>query len=448
MPHAANRSLLLLALLLTALPPRLAAADEWPSFRGRFAHGVADGQRLPTEWDAATGRNVRWKTPIPGLGHSSPVVWGDRVFVTTAVADQVAEPVLGDEGGIGLEDDREREIAWRIYALDLASGEVVWQAEPYRGAPRAQRHVKASHANSTPATDGKTVVAIFGSQGLVAFDVGGRELWRRDLGVLDPGLYGDPASQWGHSSSPVLWNGRVFVQVDRHADSYLAAYDLTDGREIWRVARDEKPIWATPTIRPTPGGAELIVVGGDFDRGYDPETGRELWRFARDLEVKTTTPLVAGDTIVLSGGYRGRPLYALAAGRRGDLGSTEGGEGLLWASEPGGPYTSTPVVVDGWVHFVRNTGILTVLSLATGETAYRERLEGNFSASPVASDGKIYLAAEEGTVWTVAAGPEFELLGRSDMGEPCLASPAIAGGTLLLRCRSHLWAIGATDGAD
>lgn len=419
-----------------------AEGQNWPSFRGQFATGVADGQDLPVSWNVETGENVRWKAPIPGMGHSSPVVWGDRVFVTTAVAAGEVKLVLGDRGGIDMSGDTGAQ-SWRIYCLDRRNGEILWSKEVYSGKPRASRHVKSSHANSTPATDGRTVVAIFGSQGMVALDMEGNERWRWDLGVLDPGLFGDPYSSWGYGSSPVIGGDRVFVQVDRHRGSFLAAFDLASGKEIWKVRRDEKPVWATPTLHTDGERTQLIVLGGDYDRGYDPATGEELWRFRRDLEVKTTTPIVAGDLIILSGGYRGKPLYAIKSAARGDVsGRAKKGEYLAWTSGSGGPYTSTPVVYGDHVHFARNIGVVTVLSLATGELVYRERLKSTFSASPVASDGKIYLAGEQGVVTVIKAGPEFEVLGSSDMGEPCMATPAISQGALFVRTRGHLYSIG------
>jgi outer membrane protein assembly factor BamB len=421
----------------------VANAQNWPSFRGEFARGVTDGQDLPLVWDVESGRNVRWKTAIPGMGHSSPIVWGDRVFVTAAVSPELPPLVLGDEGGIDLAQEGAVH-SWRLYSLDKRTGRILWFREAFSGKPRAARHVKASQANATPVTDGKSVVGIFGSQGLAVFDFDGNLKWKVDLGVLDPGLFGDKSSQWGHASSPILYRGLVFVQVDRHNESYLAAFNLETGEKAWSVARDEKPVWATPTLHESPERAELIVVGGDYDRGYDPVTGSELWRFARDYEVKTPTPFVAGNLVVLAGGYRGQPLYALRVGAVGDISASREqgrGEFLAWTSEPGGPYTSTPLAYGELLYFVRNTGILTVLSLESGDRIYRQRMESAYSASPVASDGRIYLIGEEGVISIVQAGREFKLLGSNDMGEPCMATPAISEGTLFLRTRSSLYAL-------
>lgn len=422
------------------------SAQNWPQFRGEAARGIAEGQDLPISWDVESGKNIRWAADIPGMGHSSPVIWQDRVFLTTAVADELPNLVLGDEGGIDLVSDS-AEHSWRLYCLDKSKGETRWFKEAFRGAPSAQRHVKASWTNSSPVTDGRFVAAIFGAEGLVVFDLDGNELWRKDLGVLDPGLFGDPSSQWGYSSSPVILEDLLIVQVDRHADSFVAAYDLKTGNEAWKVERNEKPIWATPTLHITPERSQVVVAGGDFDRGLDPRTGKELWRFARDYEVKTTTPLVASGLIVLSGGYRGKPLFAIREGASGDVSLAEGetsNEGVAWVSDPGGPYTSTPIIIDDVVYFARNTGILTALDLSTGELVFRHRLGGNFSASPVASDGKIFFASEEGTVSVVAAKREADVLASNDMGAPCMASPAISDKTLYVRAGSRLYAIGKT----
>lgn len=422
-------------------------AQNWPQFRGEFARGVADGQDLPTTWNVESGENIRWVTDIPGMGHSSPIIWNDRIFLTTAVSEEVPDLVLGDEGGIALVN-HDAEHSWRLYCLTKESGEILWSREAFRRMPSAKRHVKASQTNSTPVTDGRFVAAIFGGEGLVVHDLDGNELWRTNLGILDPGLYGSSDSQWGYASSPVIFEDLLIVQVDRHSDSFVAAFDLATGDQTWKIERDEKPIWASPTLHISTERTEVIVAGGLFDRGLDPRSGEELWRFARDSEVKTTTPVVADDLIVLSGGYRGLPLYGLRVGTTGDISLAEDetdNHGVAWVSEPGGPYTSTPIVVSRIIYFVRNTGILTALDLTSGELLFRHRLSGNFSASPVASDGKIYFASEEGAVAVVAAKTEPMVLATNDMGESCMASPAISEKSLFIRTSSKLYAISQTN---
>ncbi len=431
-------------------PSTAASKDSWPSFRGEHARGIADGQDLPLTWDADQGTNVRWKLEIPGTSHSSPIVSGGKIFYISAIplselpalATKPADEAVAAPNNTRAELDQElaASFSWRIFCIDAETGEPEWDREAYNGKPRISRHPKASQANATPATDGKTIVAIFGSQGVAAYDFAGKLLWRVDLGVLDPGLFEDPGSHWGHASSPTIFGDKVFLQVDRHANSFIAAFDLATGEQQWRVTRDEKPIWATPTIHQADGRTQLIVSGGDFDRGLDPDTGEELWRFARDLEVKTPTPFVAGDLVILAGGYKGKEIFAVSAKSQGLV---EGSE-LAWTSEPGGPYTSTPVAYQDRLFFVRDTGVFNVLDLATGSRLLRERTDGAFSASPIASDGKIYLAGEDGVVRVRSSSPPFAELASSDMGEPCMSTPAVAGGTMYLRCTSTLWAL-STD---
>ena len=438
-----------LALALALCSTHTARAQEWPSFRGAFARGVADGQNLPADWDVKSGRNVRWKAAVPGVGHSSPVVWGDRVFLTTAVPAESPALVLGDKGGIDLAKDKPP-ISWRLLCLDARAGKLLWEREAHAGEPRAARHVKSTQANPTPATDGKSVVALFGSGTLVAHDVDGTRRWSADLGTLNPGLLGDPKSEWGHASSPVIFENLAIVQVDKHAESFLAAYDLASGKTAWRVEREERPVWATPTLHASGGRSELLVVGGLHVRGYDPRTGKELWRFKDEAEVKTPTPFVSDGLVIFAGGYRGRPLFAIRAGASGDVSvpaDARSGPSLAWRSEPGGPYTTTPLVYRDLLYAVRDEGVLGVYELKTGALVYRERTGTTHSASPVASDGKLYLAGEDGQLLVLRAGRSFDVAARIDMGETVFATPAIARGTLYVRTRGHVYAISATGQA-
>src|SRR5262249_12375666 len=253
------------------------APSSWPSFRGPRASGVGDGQGAVFTWDVASGRNLRFKTALPGLGNSSPIVWGDRIFVTTAVSAKGETSLPTGLYGDGTSVDDLSEHSYRVLALDKASGRILWDREAHRGVPGARRHLKATQANATPATDGQRVIALFGTVGqLVAYDFEGRPLWKRDLGVLDCGdpVYG--STEWGHASSPLIHGVNVIVQGDRKKDSFVAAYRLSDGTEVWRVARDELSTWATPTVIAGPKGDELVTNGKKI-RAYDPATGQLLW---------------------------------------------------------------------------------------------------------------------------------------------------------------------------
>ena len=429
---------------LTLVPLARLFGDDWPSFRGPGARGVADGQDLPTAWDVASGQNILWKIPVPKMSHASPVVSAGRVFVTAAVGRENPELLLGKRGGSDIVDDLTPQ-SWRIYCIDARDGKILWEKEAYTGVPRAKRHGKGTHANSTPATDGQTVVAIFGSQGMAAYSVDGELKWKVDLGVLDPGLARDPTLSWGYGSSPLVSGGRVFVQVDRHRDSYLAAFDVKTGERLWTVPRDEKPVWATPTLHEMDGRSELIVQGGHYARAYDPANGKELWRLADAAEVKIPTPFVSDGLIVLAGGFRARPMFALRPGGSGDISLAEGatsGPFVAWHSAPGGPYICTPVAYDGLLYILQDAGILQVHDLKTGALLHSQRTEATHAASPVASDGHLYLTTEDGEILVYRAGREPELLARNAMGEPCLATPAIAQKTLFVRTSGHLYAIG------
>jgi outer membrane protein assembly factor BamB len=437
------RSALALVLLLSATAP--SAAQNWPSFRGPDAAGVAPGAKPPSSWDAATSKNVAWKTSIPGLAHSSPIVWGDRVYLTTAVAATGTPTVkTGEKAGIDSAADMVSH-TWRVIAVDRASGKIAWDREVHRGVPRLKRHVKASHASATPATDGRSIVALLGSEGLFCFDMTGALKWRQDLGVMDVGLIDDPSYQWGPASSPTIFENLVIVQNDRHKASFVAAFDLSSGKEVWRATHDEYPSWATPTVARGASRTEIVTSGGKFIRGLDPKTGRELWRLSDDLtQVKVPTPIVAGDLAIVTGGYPsgGRPIYAIRLGQSGELTP----KSLAWRTERGSPYTGTPILYDGILYACTDSGILSAYDPKTGDRIYQQRVgqgSSGFSASPVAADGRLFLASEDGDVFVVRAGRTYELLATNRMGEVTMATPALSGNMLIVRTQTQLVGIGS-----
>jgi outer membrane protein assembly factor BamB len=429
------RLLLALAILSTALH-----AQEWPSFRGPSGSGVAADARPPLTWNTTTSANVAWRTAVPGLGHSSPIVWGDRIFMTTAVSDAAASQsvTLGDSEVAGI--DPANDIVphrWQVMAFDRASGKLLWTRVAHQGVPRVKRHVKASHASATPATDGKVLIAMLGSEGLFAFDVAGTQLWRKDLGVLSVGLADDPSYEWGPASSPIIHGNVVVVQNDRYKDSYLIAFDLRTGKELWRSGRSERPSWTTPLVH-SHAGAETVVVNSPlFIRGHDFRTGRERWRVEDpDGQVKVSTPVAAGELAIVTGGYPagGRPIRAIRV--------ADGS--VAWQQERGSPYTSTPLVYDGLLYIVTDNGILSAYQIADGTRVYQQRLSpgaGGFSASPIAAAGRIYLTSEDGQIFVVRAGRTFELLASNDMNEVCMATPALSGDLLLVRSKTHLYGL-------
>ena len=428
-----------------------ANAQNWPSFRGPNASGVADGTNPPITWEVEKTQNVLWKTDIPGLSHASPVVWGNQIFVISAISSDATAGFIAKDRGIGLANDDAKH-TWMIYALDKRNGKILWSNKAYEGVPRAKRHVKATQANSTPVTDGRYVVALFGSEGLACYDTNGKLLWKQDLGVLNPGLWDDKNSSWGHSSSPIIYRDLVIVQADGHAQSFIAAYNLKDGKQAWRVDRNEITSWATPTIYQSKNRVDLIANGGRYIRGYDPLTGKELWRFSdNETQVKMQAPLVANDLIFITGGYpAGRPMYAFRPGAVGDI-SLKSGEDkndfLAWTAPKGSPYTPTPIIYGDLFYTLADNGVLSAYVAKTAELVYQQRLPSSFSASPVAADGRLYLASEDGDVFVVKAGKQYELLSKNTMGQPLMASPALSDGMLILRGQNAVYALGERKSA-
>lgn len=421
--------------------------DAWPSFRGVCASGVAEGHALPTVWDLTGGPNVLWRVPVTGLGHSSPVIWGGRVFVTTAVAESGTPAALrtGLYGDIRPVDD-EGIHGWQLLCFYALSGKLLWERTAHRGVPKTRRHPKASHANATPVTDGMHVVAFFGSEGLHCFDMRGELLWKRDLGVLDAGFFRAPKAQWGFASSPVIHGGRLFVQCDVNGDSFVAAFDVASGKELWRTARDDVPTWSTPTIVASDGVTQLVVNGFRCMGGYDLASGRELWRMAGGGDIPVPTPIVADGLMVFASAHgRVAPLYAIRPSAKGDItprAPAEGSEHLAWYNLRNGAYMQTPLALGGYLYSCRDNGSLACYELGTGKLVYRQKLgAGGFTSSPVAGDGKVYFSSEKGIVYVIATGTSFKLLARNSLGEACLATPAIWRGTLFFRTRHHLMAV-------
>jgi outer membrane protein assembly factor BamB len=434
-----------LILAATVAAGAAVSATDWPQFRGKDAAGVAVGTSTPpVKWRLSPDTGIAWKTAIPGLAHSSPIVFGDRVYLTTAVAAE-GKPriVVGDvnKSGIDPATDTGRH-SWRLIAIDKATGRIAWDKVAYEGVPRMKRHVKASHASATPATDGRTIVALMGSEGLFAFDMNGVQKWRADLGVMDVGLVDDPGMQWGPASSPVIFGNMVLVQNDRHKNSFLAAYDLATGKEMWRTAHEEYPSWATPAIIRAGTRTEIVTNSGQYIRGFDPQDGKELWRLSDSrTQVKVPTPIAAGDLVIVTGGYPpgGRPIYAIRPGGSGELSE----KAIAWKTDRGAPYTGTPIMYNGLLYALTDNGILSAYEPKTGERIYQQRVAtgSGFSASPVAAGGRLYLTSEDGDVYVIRAGRTYELLSTNPMGESLMATPAISGNTIFIRTLTSLVAV-------
>jgi outer membrane protein assembly factor BamB len=423
---------------------------NWPSFRGAGAAGVADGVPLPAEWDGPTSRNVVWKTPIAGLGHSSPIIWGDRLFVSTAISGaEKPELKVGLYGDIGSVQDSTSH-RYVVYALDKRSGKIVWEKTVFTGVPKVKRHPKSTHANSTLATDGKHVVAFFGSEGLYCFDMDGKLLWKRDLGLLDSAYYVAPEAQWEFASSPVIYQNLVLIQCDVLNGSFVAALNIKDGSDVWRTPRTDVPTWGTPTVSADGAGAQMIVNGYKHVGSYDVRTGKPLWQLKGGGDIPVPTPVVAHGMVFITSAHGPiAPILAIRLNASGDISlaaNQTSSQFVAWSYARDGAYMITPVAYGDYLYNAKNNGVMSCYDAKSGARLYQERLgsgASGFSASPVAGDGKIYFAGEDGDVYVVKAGPKFELLAKNTMGEVCMASPAISAGVLYFRAQSHVVAIAA-----
>jgi outer membrane protein assembly factor BamB len=439
------------AAALSGLAPRAQSDGNWPSFRGAAASGIAEGQRLPDSWNGVTGENIHWKVSVPGLAHSSPIIWGDRIFLTTAISsrpDATFKPGLYGEGTASEDRTPQR---WVVMALDRRTGKRLWERTAYTGTPKEKRHIKATYANATPATDGRYVVAFFGSQGLYAFDMNGNPVWQKDLGVLNAGAYDLPDYEWGTASSPIIYKDSVIVQCDTQDESFILAADLKTGKTIWKTTRQELPSWGTPTVVvPSDGAPELVANASNYIRGYDPATGAERWRLGGSSKITAPTPIFSRNVIVVASGRAPeRPIFAIRPGGSGDItpaADAPSSTHVLWRKTGRGSYMPTPLAYRDILYVLSNAGLFDAYELQSGREIYRQRLPhqgSGFSASPVAADERIYLSSEDGDIFVVRSGERFELLAKNSMGEPLMATPALSGGTMFVRGEKHLFAVGS-----
>jgi outer membrane protein assembly factor BamB len=426
-----------------------ARAANWPQFRGPGARGVDDSQALPTNWNVATSANIRWQTPLPGLAHASPIVWGDRIYIATAVKPGKAELKVGLYGDITPLEETEVH-QWRLLALDKATGRIIWNTLGHEGVPRAKRHPKASACNATPATDGSRIVALFGSEGLFCFDTAGKLVWKKDLGPMDASYYVVPSAQFGFGSSPIIAGGKVIVLCDVLTNSFLAAFELADGKEVWRSARQDVPTWGTPTVVETPGRKQIVVNGWHCSGGYDFATGQNLWHLEGGGDVPVPTPLFAQGLIYLTSAHgRYAPIRAVRPEAAGDITPGDPGQtnsAIAWAHAKRGNYMQTPIVIGDLLFGCLDAGVVTCFDAATGAVNYNQRLgagDQGFTASPVSDGRHVYFTSEQGVVFVVAAANQYSLAGSNELHETCLATPAIADGTLFFRTREKLIAVGA-----
>lgn len=424
------------------------SSHQWSQFRGYQANGLDMSKPTVTEWNVETGKHVLWQTPIPGLAHSAPIIWGDRIYVTTAVGPGEAELKIGLYGDIGAAEDQGPH-QWRLLAINRKTGKVIFDKPGHAGIPSSLRHTKATHCNSTPATDGNYIVAYFGSEGLFCFDMTGSLVWRKDLGAMDAGYFKVPTAQWGFASSPVIWNGKVIVQCDVQQDSFLAVFDLGSGKEIWRTPRKDVPTWSTPTVVEFSGRTQILVNGWHHIGAYDFDRGQEIWKLDGGGDIPVPTPIVGGDMAYFTSAHGiFRPIRGIRLNARGDITPPDiqdTNEAIAWVHHRRGNYMQTPILVGEYLYGCDDRGALTCFDSKTGQIRFSERLPGGgFTASPVSDGRSLYITSETGKTWVVAVGSEFVELATNELHDNCLATPAIAEGVLFFRTQHSLLAIGAT----
>jgi outer membrane protein assembly factor BamB len=442
-PILASALVLALALALPVLAGA-APAEHWPAFRGADALAVAaDDPRLPVSWSAT--ENVAWSVEVPGLGWSSPIVWGDRIFVTTVWSEGVTEePKKGLYYGGNRMKPSEDVHHWVLYCFQLSDGSKCWERDVHAAAPDFPRHLKNTYASETPATDGERVYAYFGNLGVWAFTLDGQEVWHRRFDSVTT-RFG-----WGTAASPMVHDGTLFIVNDNDDQSYLLALDAATGKEKWRVERDEGSNWATPFVWVHEQRAELITAGTDEVRSYSLD-GELLWHFRGMSSISIPQPFAEHGLLYVTSGYIGdqsRPVYAIRPGASGDITLAEGAKSndhIVWFLPQAGPYNPTPLVYGDLYYTLLDRGFFTAHDAKTGAEVYdKQRIDRGtaaFTASPWAYNGKIFLLSEDGDTYVVEAGPEFQLVGKNSLDEMCMATPAIADGSLILRTRSKLYRI-------
>jgi len=420
--------------------------QQWPSFRGPWALGFIENAKPPTTWNAETGEHIKWKTAIPGLGHSCPVIWDNFLFVTTAVNTTKRESLkVGLYGDIDEANDSAVH-EFKVYCLDKNSGKIIWERIANKGIPKSKRHTKASQANCTPATDGKYLVVHFGSEGLYCYDLKGNLIWEKDMGILAPGPYTDPGVEWGYASSPIIYKDKIIVQCDIPKTPHITALDLVTGREIWKTSRgDEVSTWCTPAIFAKDGKVQVIANGFNHICGYDFGTGKEIWKLSNGGDAPAPTPIITNNLIYLNSAHgKFSPIFAVRPDAVGDItlapDSTKN-QYIVWSVKRGGAYMQTPLIYNGYLYNLQVNGQLMCFDALTGEMKYKDSLKEAFTASGVAADGKLYFSSEDGNIYVIQAGPEFKQLAKNPLKDVCMATPAISGNTLYFRTQHYLIAV-------
>jgi outer membrane protein assembly factor BamB len=428
--------------LLAAIPSQTPSQRDWPQFRGGPAAGVAEEKGLPDSWSKT--KNVVWKTEVPGRGWSCPIVWGDKIFLTSVTRDGAAE-----EPKKGLYIGGERKLPtdihhWLVFCLDFNSGKILWQKEAHQGKPQSPIHVKNSYASETPVTDGERVYAYFGNVGIFCYDMDGNELWSHKWSAF-PTAFG-----WGTAASPVVHKDRLYIVNDNEKQSFLVALDKKTGKEIWKVSREERSNWATPFVWENEKRTEIITPGRKKIRSYDLD-GNVLWELAGMSSITIPTPFSRFGLLYVTSGYvldnKCRPIYAIRPGASGDITLKEGetsNQFIAWSRKFGGPYNPSPIIYGDYLYVLYDRGMVGCFEARTGKEIYKERIGAGanmFTVSPWAYGDMLFCLSEDGDTFVIQPGPQFKVIGKNSLDEMCMASPAIARKSLLIRTLTSLYRI-------
>lgn len=435
-------ALLIIAICQLLLMPAYGQSSNWPQWRGPAGLGISNEKNLPLEWSHT--KNVQWKTAIEGRGHSSPIVWGSRIFLTTSIEGAV---VSGAKAVKHIRSGREhvhpdsvgadRKHTLKVICLDRDAGKILWERTAYEGTAYDDRHRKNTYASSTPVTDGKHVYAFFEAEGLYCYDFDGKLVWKTSVGkIAKMGM--------GHGMSPVLFENLIILQCDQEdggPDSFIVALDKRTGKEVWRAARTHRKTYATPLIIKTAGRWEMVTIGAESIISYDPATGRELWR-SQGVESHSIPSAVAGHNMVfVTAGSHSKRAMAIKLGGAGDLTSTAN---IVWKYQKGTAYVPSPILYGEYLYLMTDKGIMTCLDAKTGEVKYeggRVPVPATFTASPIAYEGKMLLVSEDGDTFVIKAGATHEVLRTNSLNEPVYASPAVSQGRIFIRGEKHLYCI-------
>jgi outer membrane protein assembly factor BamB len=435
-------------LFVLTIDAQIKPERQWPAFRGYMSSGVLDNANLPESFDLKKMVNIKWKVDVPGLGLSSPVIWDNKLFITTAISqadkDGFKPGIYGDISPV--KDSSVHE--WKVYCIDKNTGKMIWDRTSYKGVPKMKRHPKSTHANTSVATDGKYVVAFFGSEGLFCYDMDGTLLWQKNFGLLKSVFFMVKTAEWEFASSPIIYNGVLVIQCDVLENSFVAAYDVKTGRELWKTQRDEYPGWCSPNIYTNAGKTYVALNGYKHRGGYDFVTGKEVWKMSGGGDIQIPTPIIGNDMIYFNSAHgKSSPIIAVKMSAAGDITLKENetsNQYIKWSLPRGGSYMHTLLLYNNHLYNINWNGTLVCLDPLTGKEIYNAKL-GNtksFIASPVASDGKVYIIDEEGTVYILQDGDSFKLVAQIPLNDICLTAPAITDGMIIFRTQRYLIGVG------